>query len=70
MRSPLQPQAHCKMISRTVGIDAMDQTVDQQPWPLKRVNRVPPMIADVHLATAHTAATIHHVQLPTNQRRF
>ena len=47
----------------------MDQTAYKQPRPLKRVNRVPPMIADVRLATAHAAAMIHYVQLPTNQRQ-
>jgi hypothetical protein len=48
----------------------MDQTVYQQPWPLKRVNRMPPMIADMHLPPARAAGAIHNVQIPTNQRWF
>jgi hypothetical protein len=48
----------------------MDHTVYQQPWPLKRVKRMPPMIADMHLPPARAAGAIHNVQIPTNQRWF
>ncbi len=51
------------------SVDTLHLATDNLPLPLQRLDPLPPMIADMHLATAVPTHAISHIQKHSNQRR-
>ena len=55
-------RAHGAMMASTRPVDTLHQATDNIPWPLQRLDPMPPMITDVHLPTAVPTLAVFHIQ--------
>jgi hypothetical protein len=62
-------RTHRAVMARTFSIRALHQPAHHLPRTFQRENRVPTMIADMHLAATLLARTIFHVQQYPNKLR-
>ena len=57
------------MIARASAVDAFHEATDNLPLPLKCLDPMPPMIADMHLCNAVPTHAIIHIKKYPHQRR-
>ena len=61
-------RVHGTMMARARCIDTLHQATDNLPLPLKGLDPMPPMIADMHLGTAVPTHAISHIKKHPYQR--